>query len=136
MKKSREELTEEAKLAFSTWNGLLNASGHFMELGKCACYLSFWKFQDDGYAYTMTPEEHGLKIFVKDLDGKETEIPQLESNINQKLLGVMRCPIGDQQSEIARLKTKSDLYAQRIYANHLSRGDAHIAYEAFYIPAL
>jgi hypothetical protein len=64
----------------SRWNGLLNAAGHFMELSKCACYLSIWKFQDDGYAYTMSPEEHGQQIFVCDINGHEKEIPQLESN--------------------------------------------------------
>jgi hypothetical protein len=105
--KTPQVLTEEAKNAFSTWNGLLNAAGHFMELTKCACYLSFWKFQEDGYAYTMSPEEHGQKIFVPDIQGQVKEIPQLESNSPHKLLGVMKCPIGDQQAEIMRLKTKA-----------------------------
>jgi hypothetical protein len=134
--KTPEELTEEAKNAFATWNGLLNAAGHFMELTKCACYLSFWKFQEDGYAYTMQPEEHGQKIFVTDINGQEKEIPQLESNKSQKLLGVMKCPIGDQQDEISRLKQKSNMYAKRMNANHLNRTDARLAYKVFYIPAM
>jgi hypothetical protein len=134
--KSPQELTDEAKNAFSTWNGLLNAAGHFMELTKCACYLSFWKFQEDGYAYTMSPEEHGQKIFVSDIQGQVKEIPQLESNSPQKLLGVMKCPIGDQQAEIIRLKNKSDGYARRMNANYLNRTDARLAYEIFYLPAM
>jgi hypothetical protein len=118
--KNLQELTDEAKNAFSTWNGLLNAAGHFMELTKCACYLSFWKFQEDGYAYTMSPEEHGQKIFVSDIQGQVKEIPQLESNSPQKLLGVMKCPIGDQQAEIICLKNKSDGYARKMNANFLN----------------
>jgi hypothetical protein len=134
--KTPEDLTEEAKGAFSRWNGLLNAAGHFMELSKCACYLSIWKFQDDGYAYTMSPQEHGQQIFVRDINGHAKEIPQLESNQPQKLLGVMKCPIGDQQAEILRLKTKSDGYASRMNSNFLNRTDARLAYEVFYIPAM
>jgi hypothetical protein len=134
--KSHEGLTNKAKLAFSTWNGLLYASRHFMELSKCACNLSFWKFQEDGYAYTMSPEEHGRKIYVHDGNGKQQEIPQMESNKPQKLLSIMKCPIGDQQGEVLRLKTKSDTYAKRLNANYLNRHNAHLAYEVFYLPAL
>jgi hypothetical protein len=134
--KTPEDLTEEAKGAFSRWNGLLNAAGHFMELSKCACYLSIWKFQDDGYAYTMSPQEHGQQIFVRDINGHAKEIPQLESNQPQKLLGVMKCPIGDQQAEILQLKTKSDGYASRMNSNFLNQTDARLAYEVFYIPAM
>lgn len=84
----------------------------------------------------MTPEEHGLKIYVDDIYGQKKEIPQLESNKPQKLLGVMKCPIGDQQAEISRLKEKSDTYAKRLNSNYLNRSDASLAYEVFYIPAL
>jgi hypothetical protein len=134
--KTQEDLTDKAKGAFSTWNGLLNAAGHFMELTKCACYLSFWKFQEDGYAYTMSPDEHKQKIYVNDINGQEKEIPQLESNQPQKLLGVMKCPIGDQQAEISRLKIKSDTYAKWMNSNFLNRTDARLAYEVFYILAM
>jgi capsular polysaccharide biosynthesis protein len=48
----------------------------------------------------------------------------------------MKCPIGDQQSEIARLKQKSDAIATRINSNAITRAEAKLAYEAFYIPAL
>jgi hypothetical protein len=40
-----------------TVDQLIAQAGHFMELAKCACYLSIWKFQEDGYAYTLAPEE-------------------------------------------------------------------------------
>jgi hypothetical protein len=134
--KSCEDLTNEAKSLFSTWNGLLNASGHFMELSKCACYLSFWKSQDNGYAYMMSPDEHGQKIFVSDCNSIQQEIPQMESNKPQKLLGVMKCQIGDQQAEVLRLKSKSNNYAKRMNANYLNQTDALLAYKVFYLPAL
>jgi hypothetical protein len=51
-RKSKHKLIEELKAAFSTWEGLLHATGHSMETSKCACYLVFWAFQDDGYAYS------------------------------------------------------------------------------------
>jgi hypothetical protein len=107
-----------------------------MELGKCACYLSIWKFQDNGYAYTMTPDEHGQQLMVTDINGNAQMIPQLPTNKAQKLLGVMKCPIGDQQAEILRLKSKSDSYAQKINSNYLTRAEARLAYEVFYIPAI
>jgi hypothetical protein len=49
----------------------------------------------------MSPDEHKQKIYANDINGQEKEIPQLESNQPQKLLGVMKCPIGDQQAEIS-----------------------------------
>jgi hypothetical protein len=99
------ELSEES---FTTWNELLHATGHFMELEKCACYLSIWAFQKDGYAYTLSPEEISKSIIVNDLNGETKEIQKLATDTSQKLLGVMRNPIGNQQDEIRRLQTKSD----------------------------
>jgi hypothetical protein len=101
---SKEELTHNAKEAFSTWNGYLHATGHFMELPKCSCYLHFWEFQDDGYAFTEDPTSHLQEIKIKDNDGELQTIPQLRSNESQKLLGVMKNPMGDQQDKITRLK--------------------------------
>jgi hypothetical protein len=48
----------------------------------------------------------------------------------------MRNPIGDQQDEVLCLRTKSDNYARRINSNHLTRSEARLAYEVFYIPAM
>jgi hypothetical protein len=135
-KKTRSELIHEVKTAFGTWDKLLHATGHFMELGKCACYLSLWEFQEDGYAYTLSPEEHKQEIFVTDIHGQEQKIIQLQTNQSQKLLGVMKNPIGDQQDEITRLRKKSDNYARRINSNALTRSEARLAYEAFYLPAM
>jgi hypothetical protein len=134
--KSRTEMIDELKDAFNHWNRLLHATGHSMEIGKCACYLAFWEFQDDGYAFTITPEEHGQEITIQSIHGREEKIPQLKTNEAQRLLGVMKRPIGDQQAEIARLKLKSDAFAIRINSNALTRSEAKLAYEAFYIPAL
>jgi hypothetical protein len=67
-----------------------------MELEKCACCnLLIWKFQEDGYAFTVTPEEIGI-------------IKQLPATTSQKLLGVIKNPIGNQQDEIHQLKEKSN----------------------------
>jgi hypothetical protein len=52
-----DQLICQAQRSFTTWNELLHATGHFMELAKCSCYLLIWQFQEDGYAYTLTPEE-------------------------------------------------------------------------------
>jgi hypothetical protein len=134
--KTTEDLIKETKYAFYVWDRLLHATGHFMELGKCACYLSVWKFQDDGYAYTMSPDEHGQQLYVTDISGDTQIIPQLPTNKAQRLLGVMKCPIGDQQEEIKRLRIKSDSYAQKINSNYLTRAEARLAYEAFYLPAI
>jgi hypothetical protein len=72
-----------------------------MELGKCACYLSIWDFQEDGYAYTIPPEELNIEIRVQDVNGANQVIPQLPSDTSQKILGVMKNPIGNQQDEVS-----------------------------------
>jgi hypothetical protein len=134
--KPRTELINEVKQAFTTWDKLLHASGHFMELAKCCCYLSLWEFQDDGYAYTMQPEEHKQEIFVTDIHGNEQRIAQLKTNQAQRLLGVMKSPMGDQQDEITRLQGKSDQYARRMNSNYMTHSEARLAYTVFYIPAM
>jgi hypothetical protein len=100
-KMSTTELVQQARSGFTLWNKLLHASGHFMELEKCACYLLLWAFQEDGYAYTQSPEEHAEHLLVNDLNGDTKEIPQLTAEKSQKLLGVFKNPVGNQQDEIA-----------------------------------
>jgi hypothetical protein len=129
-------LADQAKKAFQLWDNLLHATGHFMELGKCACYLSMWDFQEDGYAFTIPPEELGIEIKVQDINGVIQTIQQLPADASQKLLGVMKNPIGNQQDEVQRLKQKSDQLAIKMNSQFLSHSDATLAYEAFYIPAM
>jgi hypothetical protein len=63
-------------------------------------------------------------------------IKQLPATTSQKLLGVMRNPIGNQQDEIQQLKEKSNRIATQINSHALSRVEAKMAYESFYIPAM
>jgi hypothetical protein len=83
-----------------------------MELPKCSCYLQFWNFQEDGYAFTEDPNSHLQEIKIKDQSGELQTIPQLVSNESQKLLGIIKNPMGDQQDEIQRLKQKSNNIAK------------------------
>jgi uncharacterized protein YjbK len=131
-----EELISKAQDSFTSWNELLHATGHFMELEKCSCYLSIWDFQSDGYAFTIPPNELAKTIKVKDLAGNEMTIKQLSTDQSQKLLGVMRNPIGNQQDEIERLKQKSDRLAHQINIGALSTVQAKMAYDSFFLPAM
>jgi hypothetical protein len=72
-----------------------------------------------------------------DIHGNGQRIPQLQTNQAQKLLRVMKSPMGDQQEEIKRLRGKSDQYARRMNSNFMTRsGEARLAYAVFYIPAM
>jgi hypothetical protein len=71
---SIDDLVSQAQTSFTAWNKLLHSTGHFMELEKCACYLSVWDFQSDGYAFTIPPDELNKNIVVQDLAGKEMMI--------------------------------------------------------------
>jgi hypothetical protein len=123
-KLSIDALVQKAQHGFTTWNNLLHASGHFMELEKCSCYLSVWDYQEDGYAYTISPNEHGRNIVVQDLQGNNIEIKQMPSYKSQKLLGVMKNPMGNQQDEVTRLREKSDKIAIQINTHALSTQEA------------
>jgi hypothetical protein len=133
---SISQLADQTKQAFELWNTLLHATGHFMELSKCACYFSIWDFQEDGYAYMIPPDELDVEIKVKDVTGVTQTIKQLPTDASQKLLGVMKNPIGNQQDEVKRLKTKSDQIAAKMNSQLFTHADALLAYEAFYIPAM
>jgi hypothetical protein len=95
-----------------------------------------WDFQVDGYAFTIPPSELQREILVKDVQGTTQKIPQLASDESQKLLGVMKNLMGNQQDEIARLRNKSNIMASKINTGALSATQAKMAYESFYIPAL
>jgi uncharacterized protein YjbK len=131
-----EELISKAQDSFTSWNELLHATGHFLELEKCSCYLSIWDFQSDGYAFMIPPNELAKTIKVKDLAGNEMTIKQLSTDQSQKLLGIMRNPIGNQQDEIERLKQKSDRLAHQINIGALSTVQAKMAYDSFFLPAM
>jgi hypothetical protein len=131
-----EQLSEQAQSGFTKWNELLHPTGHFMELEKCSCYLSIWNFQEDGYTYTLAPEEISQEITVNNLQGSPLSIKLLPSDKSQKLLGVMRNPIGNQQDEIERLKQKSNSIATKINLNAFTPVQAKMAYESFYLPAM
>jgi hypothetical protein len=130
------QLVKQAKQAFQVWDKLLNATGHFLELGKCSCYLSVWDFQDDGYPYTVPPSELNIDIKVQDANGIKQTIQQLATNKSQKMLSMMRNPMGNQQDEVAQLKMKSDHIAAKINSYMITQADTFLAYKAFYIPAL
>jgi hypothetical protein len=98
--KSLDELINNAQECFTTWNELLYASGHFMELEKCACYLSLWDLQEDRYAFTKEPKTITKSIVVKDIHGCMKTIKLLPATTSQKLLGAMKNPIGNQQDEV------------------------------------
>jgi hypothetical protein len=133
---TQSQLMEEARVAFTTWSNLLHASGHFMELEKCSCYLSIWNFQADGYAFTIPPENLNGEIKVQDITGNTKTIQQLQTTSSQKLLGVMKNPMGNQQDEVQRLTMKSNAMATKINSNAMSHTEARVAYEMFYIPAM
>jgi hypothetical protein len=77
-----------------------------------------------------------MDITVTNLQGATKRIKQLLNTASQKLLGVMKNPIGNQQDEIARLLEKSNNLAIRINAHALTRIEAKLFYEAFYLPAI
>jgi hypothetical protein len=133
---SVEELVIKAQDGLTTWNELLYATGHFMELAKCSCYLLVWDFQEDGYAFTIPPTELQREIIVKDIHRHMQQIPQLASDKSQKLLGVMKNPIGNQQDEIKRLRHKSNNMAIKVNTGAMSMIQAKMAYESFYLPAI
>jgi ribonuclease HI len=84
----------------------------------------------------MSPAELGKQIIIRDIAGLKKIIPQLRTDESQKLLGVMKNPIGNQQDEIKRLKAKSNRIAVQINTNALTTLQAKMAYESFYIPAM
>jgi hypothetical protein len=133
---SINQLVEQAKQAFQTWDKLLHATGHFVELAKCACYLSVWKFQEDGYAYTVAPSDLNVEIEIQGTNGVIQTIQHLPTDESQKVLGVMRNPIGNQQDEVLWLRKKSETVASKINSQLINRADAVLAYKAFYLPAM
>jgi hypothetical protein len=129
---SIRQLADQTKQALKTWDKILHVTGHFLELGKCSsCYLSVWEFQDDGYAYTIPPEELNLVIEVQDVNGINQTIQKLPADASQKLLGVLKNHIGNQQDEVQRLKKKSDQIATRVNSQLLTHSETTLAYGSF-----
>jgi hypothetical protein len=60
----------------------------------------------------------------------------LPSDKSQKLPGVMRNPMGNQQDKIKRLKQKSNNIATKMNLNYITPTQAKMAYKSFYLPAM
>jgi hypothetical protein len=133
---SVDQLVQKAQDCFTTWNELLHASGHFMELEKCACYLSVWDFQEDGYAFIKEPSKIGRAITVKNKNKDTKIIKQLSAKSSQKILGVMKNPVGNQQDKIQQMLEKSNKMTTKVNSHAISRLEAKLVYESFYLPAL
>jgi hypothetical protein len=66
-----------------------------------------WKFQEDGYTYTVTPEEMDITINVQDLK-KNHDDQTTASHHFAETSRSNKNPIGNQQDEIHQLKEKSN----------------------------
>jgi hypothetical protein len=99
-------------------------------------HRAVWDFQEDGYAFTKEPSKIGRAITVRNTNNDTKIIKQLSATTSQKILGVMKNPIGNQQDEIKRLLEKSNHLATKLNLHALTRMEAKLAYESFYLPAL
>jgi hypothetical protein len=71
-----------------------------------------------------------------DIHRRTTNITKLATDISQKLLGVMKNPMGNQQDKVNQLLTKSNDMAIKINSHAMTHTEACIAYKTFYIPAM
>jgi hypothetical protein len=99
-------------------------------------HRAVWDFQEDGYAFTKEPSKIGRAITVRNTNNDTKIIKQLSATTSQKILGVMKNPIGNQQDEIKRLLEKSNHLATKLNLHALTRMEAKLAYESFYLTAL
>jgi hypothetical protein len=131
------DLITQTKITAQWWEELLNTLGGKLELPKCFFYLVHWIFNDEGEPTIINPILLPSTIEIVDsADGSTSTIATKSSYESHKTLGVMMNPAGDQNDEIKRLNEKSKKFAQRISLAVLSKLEATMLYEHYFVPSI
>ena len=122
---SPEEVCRNLQAALSTWEGVINATG-----GAMAPTKSWWYSVDflwKNGVYSLSDGGKTGDLIAHDENGNAISLAYLMHGQATKMLGVWLSPDGSKSTQIAKMKSKAQNWADYIRTGHLSAKDTWIA---------
>ena len=112
------KVAEDLQKALDIWEGTLHATGGAIGPPKTKWWaISFaWDAGDWSYA---TIEDSPATLSVRDPHGVQTQLERLPAHQAIRMLGVRLAPDGNNDAEVAYLRSKAKDWAERIRNGHL-----------------
>jgi hypothetical protein len=135
---SLKTLIVQLKQMAQTWERILHCSGGALELSKCSYYILFWKWERGLPRLTPLAEFPPESTIALTSGESSTETAILQRNFDEphKTLGVWMTPTGEETAQMDYLRKAANQIAILISSSRLTRGEAFLAYQACWIPAV
>lgn len=120
------------------WNDLLYSSGGALELSKCLCQVLHWWFTTQGAPFLapkQSAHQSALRVIYRST-AEEYQLPLLSPYEAHKTLGHYKAPIGNQNEQFRRLKSKSDEITSFLWTCSLTRLETWTFCYACYLPSV
>ena len=101
------------------WDELMEVTGAAIAPDKCWWYLVDFTWKRGRWKYSDTPTEHHLK--VRNKDGASVQLEYQSHAVAKEMLGVYLAPNGQQKTQLAKMKSKAELWSTQIKASNLNR---------------
>ncbi len=115
--------------AIDCWEGVAKSTGGALEPSKSWWYLIFFQWDENGeWRYGTEDELVGQDtLTAKDRNDNRVELNHLKPSEAQEMLGVFLAPDGNNQRQIAKMKTKASQFGEKIRAGHVEKHQAWLA---------
>jgi hypothetical protein len=134
---SQQELLVGLRRDAQIWEQLLWPSGGLLEITKCKCCVTQWKFGSSGKARMMTAAEANFPVFhlTEGNTGQSAKVDQLDCNDSFRTLGMHKTTSGDQSEQIRILWEKSENYGKGIIVSSVTQFEAWTGYFTIWHPS-
>jgi hypothetical protein len=120
---SGESVLKKMKIAVDRWEGGLRATGGTLVPAKSHWYLIDFHWNGRDWAYRTKAEMPG-EIRSRDTNGNQVTLDRHEPQVATETLGVWQAMDGNNTTEIASLRKKTDEFAECMRTGFVTKNDA------------
>lgn len=117
------EILADMRKFITHWEGGLRATGVALRVDKSYSYLIDFKWKNDKWHYTNAQDVPG-EIHVRDADGQIKLLTRLEPHESNETLGIFISMDGNQRDEVAKLRMKTEEFAEQVRTGFVTRDEA------------
>jgi hypothetical protein len=121
-----EEVVSQMQAAVDRWEGGLRATGGALVPSKSHWYLIDFKWTGTLWKYRNIEEMPG-ELSILDTTAQRVTLDRHEPQVATETLGVWQAMDGNNQVQIAKLRKKTELFAECMRTGFLSKNDAWYA---------
>ena len=123
---SGHKVIEDLQHAIHAWQGGIHASGGALVPEKSHWYFIDFKWSQGRPSY-KTVRETPLDIRIRDLNGNDQQLRQLEPWEAERTLGVRLAPDGNMKTQASHMRSIAETWSDHIRSGHLPR---HLVWQA------